>query len=150
MQSIRVPGNFTWENSQKPENKAKNRYKNIIPCKLVQGMEYNIIIIMQASTLVDDSVTFELVQMDRNKTVGLNQFSKLDYCELIRISLIHCGGILSPRQVAKSKSPFKRQKIWLWTREKSGTDVQKEAFFAEQVEHRGTRETKLTVSLGSS
>ncbi|XP_068677246.1 receptor-type tyrosine-protein phosphatase S-like isoform X2 [Montipora foliosa] len=29
--SIRVPGNYTWENSQKPENKAKNRYKNIIP-----------------------------------------------------------------------------------------------------------------------
>ncbi|XP_078353190.1 receptor-type tyrosine-protein phosphatase S-like [Oculina patagonica] len=29
--SIRVPGNFTWESSQKPENKAKNRYKNIIP-----------------------------------------------------------------------------------------------------------------------
>ena len=34
LQSIRVPGNFTWESSQKPENKAKNRYKNIIPCKL--------------------------------------------------------------------------------------------------------------------
>ncbi|KAJ7329002.1 hypothetical protein OS493_023294 [Desmophyllum pertusum] len=29
--SIRVPGNYTWESSQKPENKAKNRYKNIIP-----------------------------------------------------------------------------------------------------------------------
>lgn len=29
--SIRVPGNFTWESSQRPENKAKNRYKNIIP-----------------------------------------------------------------------------------------------------------------------
>ncbi|KAK2554980.1 Receptor-type tyrosine-protein phosphatase delta [Acropora cervicornis] len=29
--SIRVPGSFTWENSQKPENKAKNRFNNIIP-----------------------------------------------------------------------------------------------------------------------
>ncbi|CAH3133452.1 unnamed protein product, partial [Pocillopora meandrina] len=33
LQSIRVPGNFTWESSQRPENKAKNRYKNIIPWK---------------------------------------------------------------------------------------------------------------------
>ncbi|XP_015755643.1 PREDICTED: receptor-type tyrosine-protein phosphatase epsilon-like [Acropora digitifera] len=29
--SIRVPGSFTWENSQKPENKAKNRFNSIIP-----------------------------------------------------------------------------------------------------------------------
>lgn len=29
--SIRVPGSFTWENSQKAENKAKNRFNNIIP-----------------------------------------------------------------------------------------------------------------------
>lgn len=39
-QSIRVPCSFTWENSQKPENKAKNRFNNIIPCKWWYAVKY--------------------------------------------------------------------------------------------------------------
>ena len=51
LQSIRVPGNFTWEHSQKPENKVKNRYANIIPCEqMIVGPPMKVIWILSEKT----------------------------------------------------------------------------------------------------